>query len=491
MNSCIINTLCLAFWVPSRAIHIIRCYLQPGLFILLIEWKDWMIDWFCRRSCWRACRSGWISILRINLRTLVLCAFCTTECGSPGILKSTSASLAISNLWLTSWSATDLSVLVRSISSPTYRFQETVAPLPWRHHLALHVDCLMPWTPIQLFSVDNSSKVCACGSDTKMWNRQRNHTLQRRSMMRLSFQRDRTRLATHCEPSAGSLECNIGCPGCDGRGYNTTGTRTVNSLHLDNGCFLLKPMMVVPSQLSAMASLELDFEMDWPPSPLPTCSGNARVCKTHNHFSLIHRMSRHGGFCYHQIWILTFRRQKTLNRANHDDAHSRANELSVAYLGSSKTTNDGPCCCSTSKIGASDLPHDQFNERWYKWFVGSFELSCQRRLSIGCQFGNDSTTMRVSPSAMWPGDHCSLQCLFCSTNQDAECEPSPQRIVLLSRLLHLSPCCSQMKGAVLRLSTIRMRRAQLRWVRAPKLLGWSLWDVRRKKNLYFLYFQEH
>ena len=52
-------------------------------------------DWFCRRSCWRACRSGWFSILWINCRTLVLCACFTTECGSPGIRKSMSASFTI------------------------------------------------------------------------------------------------------------------------------------------------------------------------------------------------------------------------------------------------------------------------------------------------------------------------------------------------------------------------------------------------------------
>ena len=49
---------------------------------------DWGLkglnDWFCRRSCWRACRSGWFSIFLIYCRTLVLCAYFTTDCGSPG-----------------------------------------------------------------------------------------------------------------------------------------------------------------------------------------------------------------------------------------------------------------------------------------------------------------------------------------------------------------------------------------------------------------------
>ena len=36
---------------------------------------------------------------------------------------------------------------------------------------------------------------------------------------------------------------------------------------------------------------------------------------------------------------------------------------------------------------------------------------------------------------------------FCPANRGAECEPYLQRIVLLSRLLHLSLCCSRVRGA--------------------------------------------
>ena len=50
-------------------------------------------DWFCRKSCWRACRFGWFSIFWISAETLVLCACFTIECGNPGILKSMSASI--------------------------------------------------------------------------------------------------------------------------------------------------------------------------------------------------------------------------------------------------------------------------------------------------------------------------------------------------------------------------------------------------------------
>ena len=71
--------------------------------------------WFCRRSCWRACRSGWFSTFWINSRTLVCF---TTECGSPGIRKSMSASFTIIFSWLIlSWSITSLLVLSCAFST--------------------------------------------------------------------------------------------------------------------------------------------------------------------------------------------------------------------------------------------------------------------------------------------------------------------------------------------------------------------------------------
>ena len=54
-----------------------------------------LFGWFCRRSCWRACRSGWLSIYWINSRTPVLCACFTTECANPGIRKSMLTSFSI------------------------------------------------------------------------------------------------------------------------------------------------------------------------------------------------------------------------------------------------------------------------------------------------------------------------------------------------------------------------------------------------------------
>ena len=79
-----------------------------------------LFAWFCRRSCWRACRSGWFSIFWINSRTLVLCACFTTECGNPGIRKSMFTAFSIVCSWLKlSWLTTGLSVLSRSVLSPT------------------------------------------------------------------------------------------------------------------------------------------------------------------------------------------------------------------------------------------------------------------------------------------------------------------------------------------------------------------------------------
>ena len=76
--------------------------------------------WFCRRSCWRACRSGWFSIFLNNSRTLVLCACFTTECGNPGIRKSMFTSFSIVCSWLeSSWFITGLTVISRSALSPT------------------------------------------------------------------------------------------------------------------------------------------------------------------------------------------------------------------------------------------------------------------------------------------------------------------------------------------------------------------------------------
>ena len=54
------------------------------------------------------------SVVDLVEEHMVLCTCITTECGSPGILKSTSTSFTIID------SATDLSVLLRSTSSPTF-----------------------------------------------------------------------------------------------------------------------------------------------------------------------------------------------------------------------------------------------------------------------------------------------------------------------------------------------------------------------------------
>ena len=74
---------------------------------------------------------------------------------------------------------------------------------------------------------------------------------------------------------------------------------------------------------------------------------------------------------------------------------------------------------------------------------------------------------------MRSADHCRLQCLFCPANRDAECEPSPQRIVLLSRLLHLSPCCSQ--GEVRGVAAVSNAHAS--WMTAMSACFESPWMI--------------
>ena len=85
--------------------HAVPCVLGSVYSMLPTFWISFfdsglngLYAWFCRRSCWTACRSGWFSTFWINSRTLVLCACFTTECGNPGIRKSMFTSFSI--FWL-------------------------------------------------------------------------------------------------------------------------------------------------------------------------------------------------------------------------------------------------------------------------------------------------------------------------------------------------------------------------------------------------------
>ena len=87
-------------------------------------WPNWFFAWFCRRSCWRACRSEWFSIFWINSRTLVLCACFTTES-----IMFTSFSIVCS--WLdSSWFTTGCPVQSRIVSSPTLKLM-----LSWKERV--------------------------------------------------------------------------------------------------------------------------------------------------------------------------------------------------------------------------------------------------------------------------------------------------------------------------------------------------------------------
>ena len=108
------------------------------------------------------------SIFWINSWTLVLCACFTTECGSPGIRKFMSASFTIIGSWLMSWSVTDLSVLLRSISSPTFeRFAFMSRERVWQLSDTLITSCVITSRPF---------RSCACStlksylsSDERVW----------------------------------------------------------------------------------------------------------------------------------------------------------------------------------------------------------------------------------------------------------------------------------------------------------------------------------
>ena len=122
--------LCTAFRNPSRAIQSISM-LPTSWIIFFDSGLNGLQAWFCRRSCWRACRSGWFSIFCINYRTLVLCACFTTECGNPGIRKSMFTSFNIVCSWLvSSWFTTGCSDLSRSVLSPTL-----IVSLSWQERV--------------------------------------------------------------------------------------------------------------------------------------------------------------------------------------------------------------------------------------------------------------------------------------------------------------------------------------------------------------------
>ena len=90
---------------------------------------------------------GGSQLFWINSRTLVLCACFTMECGSPGIRKSMSASFTIID-WLTSWSATDLSVFSRSISSPTLNVSLSWTERVWELSDTVIMSCVITGLPV-------------------------------------------------------------------------------------------------------------------------------------------------------------------------------------------------------------------------------------------------------------------------------------------------------------------------------------------------------
>ena len=74
-----------------------------------------------------------------------------------------------------------------------------------------------------------------------------------------------------------------------------------------------------------------------------------------------HWCTSHGN---HQIYHLALCRRQTSYRARHNDAHSRAEEVSVASSVTAPTTNHFTSCNSTSQAGTSELSsHDPFLQK--------------------------------------------------------------------------------------------------------------------------------
>ena len=103
------NTLCTAFWVPSRAIHTIRCSQHPESFVFILDWKDLMMD-------------SAVDLVEEHVDldgsqfSGILCVF-HNGCVSFEIRKSMFVSFTIIGSWLSSWSAMDFSILSRSSSN--------------------------------------------------------------------------------------------------------------------------------------------------------------------------------------------------------------------------------------------------------------------------------------------------------------------------------------------------------------------------------------
>ena len=123
---------------------------------------------FCRRSCWRAFRSGWFSIFWINSRKLVLCACFKTECGNPGIRKSMFTSFSIVGSWLeSSWSTTGFSFLSRSVLSPTLNVSFSWQERVWQ--LSDTFSVFVPTTSLLVLSCAVSTLVPLLSSDERVW----------------------------------------------------------------------------------------------------------------------------------------------------------------------------------------------------------------------------------------------------------------------------------------------------------------------------------
>ena len=143
------SMLCTALRVRSRAFQTIRCCPLPESFSLILD-KKGLYSWFCRRSCWRACRAGWFSIFLNHFSNACTLRMLHKKCGNPGIRKSMFTSCTTVCWWLeSSWLTRGLPVLSWNVSSPTLKVSLSWQERVWQLSGTLITSCVMTDLPLR------------------------------------------------------------------------------------------------------------------------------------------------------------------------------------------------------------------------------------------------------------------------------------------------------------------------------------------------------
>ena len=261
--------------------------------------------------------------------------------------------------------------------------------------------------------------------------------------------------------------------------YHVFRTRIVN-LCPQLGCWLLSTAADDHCALATVGSGKLGtgFGGVLTPSPLPTCSGAPEIagttitflCSTVCLFTVCASPAAASGRC--PATGVHLMATTKLDSSRSDVGKRRIVRATTmpnivpmrCVLLVRDRPNHKPYTHTASQLRRLErriLPHDPFSRKSSTGdSQGFFELSCIRRPSIsGASVDMTQQPCRVShhPGCDW---QVTARCNSCSAQQveTQSCEPYIQRIVLLSRLLHLSPGCSRVKCVVSRMSVVRMRR---------------------------------